>query len=353
MTHVAAAFGRGQEHLDRALDRLGPDLAGLAVDASPRPGRAGRRGRPSSRAGRASGSRSASPTSQRDLREGRRGTSSPSTATRQRRARAPSMTSMPRSSAVGASRRARAVRDGLQVERLLPDVLGIGRRPAARRASASRPGRRSRPRRTGPARGPWRRRPASGSRCRRGHPTGRPSRSAGRRPGRRSWAMSRDVGPAASGSSQAAARLRRSVGPKREPAGRTRPVAQRELVGDRRTREGRAGQRRSGRRPTRPRREAAAAEGPSRRRAGGPGRTRRTGSCRPARAATGRRPRATASGSASPSAWSWLSTPPIDGSSSSSDPTPRATTIGYGVATAGHRRPDDAADGDRRAARAS
>ena len=118
--------------VDRRLERRRHDLDGLAVGARRRPGRAGRRGRPSSRAGRASGGgrrrrRASGPAGTPP------GTSSPSTATRQCRARAPSMTSTPRSSAVARLPAVSAVASDLQVDASCLDrPSGVGRGPAGR-----------------------------------------------------------------------------------------------------------------------------------------------------------------------------------------------------------------------------
>ena len=94
-----AAFGRGQLDVHRGLDRVVARSRWPRRSRRRRPARAGRRGRPSSRAGRASGGgrrrRPASWTCGKAARN-----VVPSTATPQCRARAPSMTSTPRSSAV-------------------------------------------------------------------------------------------------------------------------------------------------------------------------------------------------------------------------------------------------------------
>ena len=221
---------------------------------SRRPGRAARRGRSSSRAGRASAARSASPTSQRICGNAAPNVA-PSTAIRQWRARAPSMTSMPRSSASpgqpGSGPSARTCRSTVG-----PGPVGRGRAPPSRRRAsrAQASGRRSARRRPGRAR----RSVATYAIQRKsvaaaGSPTSRPSPSGAvdrRRASGWSAAPSRPI----------AERPRRSpavrrdalVGPKREADGGDGVAQERDLVGDRRAGEQTSRDERSGRPRRRP-----------------------------------------------------------------------------------------------------
>ena len=116
----------------------------------------------------------------------------------------------------------------LQVERIALELLGTARAASRRRASGVQARRRSiAPRRTGPARGPWRHRPASGSRCRVAVPgqVHRPDRAAVDR-ARPAGRPGVTCAPAVSGPSHSGGSPSGSVGPKREaaglPAGRAR-----------------------------------------------------------------------------------------------------------------------------------